>query len=136
MTVEPRRPARRPRSATQGGRCPNISKTARPIGFTSTKRRNSQAIDAALQFLADRKQQAGHAQYRADHKGTPFYVLGYAAFASHDYPSTSLYFDAAHRGFLPARDFETVSVVPSGHGSQAAPGNFVQLAMPCDEADH
>jgi len=65
---------------------------------------NSKAVEAALDFLAERKA-ANSAQYTADHKGSPFYVLGYAAFASHDYPSASLYFDAAvaadlnyHRG--------------------------------------
>jgi hypothetical protein len=55
---------------------------------------NSKAINAALELLSNRKQ-ANPVQYSADHKGTPFYVLGYAAFASHDYPSASLYFDAA-----------------------------------------
>jgi hypothetical protein len=59
------------------------------------KLQNSRAIDEGLQFLADRRQEAGDAQYTADHKGTPSYILGYAAFASHDYPSASLYFDAA-----------------------------------------
>jgi hypothetical protein len=65
---------------------------------------NSKAVEAALEFLAQRKA-ADSAQYAMDHKGSPFYVLGYAAFASHDYPSASLYFDAAvaadltfHRG--------------------------------------
>jgi hypothetical protein len=33
--------------------------------------------------------------YQVAHKGTPFYVMGYAAFASHDYPTASLFFDAA-----------------------------------------
>jgi hypothetical protein len=55
---------------------------------------NSKAVEAALDLLARRKA-ANSAQYTADHKGSPFYVLGYAAFASHDYPSASLYFDAA-----------------------------------------
>lgn len=54
----------------------------------------AKAVDAALDFLAERKS-ANAVQYAADHKGSPFYVLGYAAFASHDYPSASLYFDAA-----------------------------------------
>jgi hypothetical protein len=56
--------------------------------------RNSKAIDAALELLSKRKRE-NPAQYSLDHKGSPFYVLGYAAFASHDYPSASLYFDAA-----------------------------------------
>lgn len=55
---------------------------------------NSKAVETALDFLAKRKA-ANSAQYAVDHKGSPFYVLGYAAFASHDYPSASLYFDAA-----------------------------------------
>lgn len=55
---------------------------------------NSKAVQAALDFLEARRSQDA-AQYEMDHKGSPFYVLGYAAFASHDYPSASLYFDAA-----------------------------------------
>jgi hypothetical protein len=55
---------------------------------------NSKAIDAALELLSKRKKENA-SQYSLDHKGSPFYVLGYAAFASHDYPSASLYFDAA-----------------------------------------
>ncbi len=47
-----------------------------------------------MDLLGERKN-ADPAQYARDHKGSPFYVLGYAAFASHDYPSASLYFDAA-----------------------------------------
>jgi hypothetical protein len=55
---------------------------------------HSKAIDAALELLSKRKRE-NPTQYSVDHKGWPFYVLGYAAFASHDYPSASLYFDAA-----------------------------------------
>ncbi len=52
------------------------------------------AIDAVFTLLSER-QKANPAQYLKDHKGAPFYVLGYAAFACHDYTSASLYFDAA-----------------------------------------
>jgi len=52
----------------------------------------AQAIDACLDLLADYK--ANHADYDAQHKGSPFYVMGYAAFASHDYSGASLFFDA------------------------------------------
>lgn len=53
-----------------------------------------QAIDYAMLFL-DAYRLRSASQYSAEHKGTPFYIMGYAAFASHDYPSASLYFDAA-----------------------------------------
>ncbi len=51
-------------------------------------------IESALGLLEGVKQLASP-QYQATHKGTPFYVMGYAAFASHDYPTASLFFDAA-----------------------------------------
>lgn len=56
--------------------------------------RLASAIDEALKLLSDRKKKNG-TRYKKDHKGSPFYVAGYAAFASHDYTSASLYFDAA-----------------------------------------
>jgi hypothetical protein len=51
-------------------------------------------IESALGLL-DGVKQFAPPQYQAAHKGTPFYVMGYAAFASHDYPTASLFFDAA-----------------------------------------
>jgi hypothetical protein len=51
-------------------------------------------IENALQLLSGLKQFAPP-EYQTAHKGTPFYVMGYAAFASHDYPTASLFFDAA-----------------------------------------
>jgi len=51
-------------------------------------------IENAL-LLLDGVRQLAPPQYQAAHKGTPFYVMGYAAFASHDYPTASLFFDAA-----------------------------------------
>src|ERR1700686_4318628 len=51
-------------------------------------------IESAIQFLNGLKEFAPP-DYQAAHKGTPFYVMGYAAFASHDYPTASLFFDAA-----------------------------------------
>lgn len=56
--------------------------------------KNTEAIEIALKALADR-QRTNPQQYPSDHKGTPFYVLGYASFASHDYSGASLFFDAA-----------------------------------------
>ncbi|MGA2795689.1 MAG: hypothetical protein ABSE69_19665, partial [Roseiarcus sp.] len=55
---------------------------------------HAQAIDSALTFL-DAMRYGCSTRYATEHKGTPFYIMGYAAFASHDYPSASLYFDAA-----------------------------------------
>lgn len=57
-------------------------------------RRYSDSIEAALQLL-EKYRAANPAAYPNEHKGSPFYVMGYAAFASHDYPSASLFFDAA-----------------------------------------
>jgi hypothetical protein len=51
-------------------------------------------IESALLLLGGVRQLAPQ-QYQAAHKGSPFYVMGYAAFASHDYPTASLFFDAA-----------------------------------------
>jgi hypothetical protein len=73
----------------------------------------TQSIEDALRLLGGVKQLSPQ-QYQAAHKGTPFYIMGFAAFASHDYPSASLFFDAAvaadlryHKGKLdsPALQF-------------------------------
>jgi hypothetical protein len=55
----------------------------------------ARAVEEAIAYLAARRNCVGDQQYRQDHKGTPFYILGYSAFACHDYTSASLYFDAA-----------------------------------------
>jgi hypothetical protein len=51
-------------------------------------------IEHALRLLNGLKELAP-AEYQTAHKGTPFYIMGYAAFASHDYSTASLFFDAA-----------------------------------------
>src|SRR5579862_765378 len=51
-------------------------------------------IHGALELLKSIKEMS-EAQFRTAHKGTPFYVMGFAAFASHDYSAASLFFDAA-----------------------------------------
>ena len=51
-------------------------------------------IEHALHLLNGLKEFAP-SEYQTAHKGTPFYIMGYAAFASHDYPTASLFFDAA-----------------------------------------
>lgn len=53
-----------------------------------------QAIDSALELFGNYRAQSP-GTYSQQHKGSPFYVMGYAAFASHDYASASLLFDAA-----------------------------------------
>jgi hypothetical protein len=50
----------------------------------------SLAIRGALELLESFRSSAP-TQYANVHKGSPFYVLGYAAFASHDYPAASLF---------------------------------------------
>jgi hypothetical protein len=52
------------------------------------------AVDGALHLMESVKQLAPQ-QFAVAHKGSPFYILGFAAFASHDYSTASLYFDAA-----------------------------------------
>jgi hypothetical protein len=54
----------------------------------------SLAIESALDLLEDFRTNSP-AVFPSEHKGSPFYVMGYAAFASHDYPMASLLFDAA-----------------------------------------
>src|SRR5262245_432724 len=53
----------------------------------------SQVVDVGLQLLNDIRQ-SDRATY-ATHKGSPFYYLGIAAFASHDYQTATFFFDAA-----------------------------------------
>ena len=53
------------------------------------------AIRSALELLEGFRSSSSPAAYSNEHKGSPFYVMGYAAFASHDYPGASLFFDAA-----------------------------------------
>ncbi len=55
----------------------------------------ARAVEEVLTYLTVRRASVGDQIYRQDHKGTPFYILGYLAFACHDYTSASLYFDAA-----------------------------------------
>lgn len=53
-----------------------------------------ETIEGALHLL-ETFQRHYPQQLMPAHKGTPFYILGFAAFASHDYSGASLYFDAA-----------------------------------------
>ena len=54
----------------------------------------SLSIKSALGLLENFRK-SSPAAFPNEHKGSPFYVMGYAAFASHDYPTASLLFDAA-----------------------------------------
>jgi hypothetical protein len=54
----------------------------------------SLAIESGLR-LFEQYRASGAADFDQQHKGSPYYVMGYAAFASHDYPAASLMFDAA-----------------------------------------
>ena len=56
--------------------------------------RYSLGIDEALDLLRHFRNSAPP-NYEREHKGVPFYIMGYAAFASHDYSAASVYFDAA-----------------------------------------
>lgn len=52
------------------------------------------AIDVALAQLEAVKLDS-ECQFELEHKGTPYYLMGYAAFISHDYVGASTFFDAA-----------------------------------------
>jgi hypothetical protein len=54
----------------------------------------SQAVDLGLSWLEHEKQ-FNASRYASEPKGTPFYLLGIAAFASHDYQTATFLFDAA-----------------------------------------
>lgn len=56
--------------------------------------RPAAAINDCLTLLSAYRD-GGAIDYQSQHKGTPFYVMGYAAFACHDYTGASMYFDAA-----------------------------------------
>jgi hypothetical protein len=48
------------------------------------EQRYSLGIDEALDLLRHFRNSAPR-NYEREHKGVPFYIMGYAAFASHDY---------------------------------------------------
>jgi hypothetical protein len=54
----------------------------------------SQAVDGGLQLLREAKRFAPK-EYEGTPKGTPFYLLGIAAFLSHDFQTATFLFDAA-----------------------------------------
>jgi len=54
----------------------------------------SQAVDLGLSWLEHEKQ-SNATRYATAPKGTPFYLLGIAAFASRDYQTATFLFDAA-----------------------------------------
>jgi hypothetical protein len=86
----------------------------------------SEAINGALRLLSGVKQ-LSPSEYQAAHKGTPFYVMGFAAFASHDYETASFLFDAAvaedQKNFPDKRD------TPALRFMQLDDGNPDQLAI-------
>src|SRR4051812_12733046 len=57
-------------------------------------RQFSRAIWDAVQLLNGEKQRAPD-EYRRAHKGTPFYMMAFAAFASNDFGTATFLFDAA-----------------------------------------
>jgi hypothetical protein len=73
------------------------------------------AIDACLNDLAD--YQKNNTDYEQQHKGSPFYVMGYAAYGSHDYSGASLFFDAA----------ASADITAFGAGADKPALNFLQL---------
>lgn len=65
-----------------------------PYATFIQKRQFSDAINVGLALL-DLRRRSKPTEYAADPKGTPFYILGIAAFASHDYQTATFLFDAA-----------------------------------------
>jgi hypothetical protein len=57
-------------------------------------RRFSDAVNDGLSWLEFEKR-SNPTRYATEPKGTPFYFLGIAAFASHDYQTAAFFFDAA-----------------------------------------
>ncbi|MBK8008528.1 MAG: hypothetical protein IPK23_08895 [Rhizobiales bacterium] len=100
---------------------------------------NSKAIDEALKVLSERKK-ASPNEYKKDHKGTPFYVLGYAAFSSHDYSSASLYFDAAveadltyHGGKLNTPALRFIQLLPDDSNPVLASGIISKITSTVEQ---
>jgi len=96
--------------------------------------RPARAVEEGLAYLAARRGSVGDQQYRQDHKGTPFYILGYSAFACHDYTSASLYFDAAaeadlryHKGNLDTPALRFIQILHASNENLLASGIISQI---------
>ena len=94
----------------------------------------ARAVEEGLTYLAARRNSVGDQQYRQDHKGTPFYILGYSAFACHDYTSASLYFDAAaeadlryHNGNLDTPALRFIQILHAENEDLLASGIIAQI---------
>jgi hypothetical protein len=94
----------------------------------------ARAVGEGLAFLAARRNSVGDQQYYRDHKGTPFYILGYSAFACHDYTSASLYFDAAaeadlryHQGNLDTAALRFIQILHTQNENLLASGIIAQI---------
>jgi hypothetical protein len=94
----------------------------------------ARAVEEGLAYLDARLKSAGDCQYRQDHKGTPFYILGYSAFACHDYTSASLYFDAAaeadlkyHQGNLDTAALRFIQIRHTPNENLLARGIIAQI---------
>jgi hypothetical protein len=66
----------------------------RPYWQQVTDGQYSLAMESAIDLLSGVKQLAPN-EYEKAHKGTPFYIMGFAAFLSHDYEAATFLFDAA-----------------------------------------
>jgi hypothetical protein len=94
----------------------------------------ARAVEEGLAYLAARRNSVGDQQYGRDHKGTPFYILGYSAFACHDYTSASLYFDAAaeadlryHQGNLNTAALRFIQILHTPNENLLASGIISQI---------
>ncbi len=94
----------------------------------------AKAVKEGLAYLAARRNSVGDKKYRQDHKGTPFYILGYSAFACHDYSSASLYFDAAveadlryHQGNLDTAALRFIQLLHVSNEDLLASGIIAQI---------
>jgi hypothetical protein len=85
-----------------------------------------EAVNSAISLLSGVKQLSPN-EYQAAHKGTPFYLMGFAAFASHDYETASFLFDAAVAEDL--KNFPGNTNTPALWFMQLDDGNADQLAI-------
>lgn len=96
----------------------------------------ARAVEETLAYLAARRAIVSDQTYRQDHKGTPFYLLGYSAFACHDYTSASLYFDAAaeadlryHAGNIDTPALRFIRILHAPNEDLLATGIIAQIEM-------
>jgi hypothetical protein len=88
---------------------------------------HSQAISDGLKLLSEVRRFVPN-EYEKTHKGTPFYLLGIAAFLSHDFQTATFFFDAAVSEDL--RNNPAKTDTPALLFAQLDDNNLIQAALP------